>query len=474
LNSELLKAENIRAEISARYEQARVLLKDPDGVHGAADVLKSRLVGDLRIRETEFQRRIAEMSTRYRDEHPKVIQLRDQLIDLKRAMAEEIQKILVNLKNETTIADKRVENLAELTRRMEERFADERKAEVSLRALETEVNANKQLYEVLLERFKETDVQDATLQSAEARVISRAVVPDVPVFPRKRIMVFAALLVSLVSGVLLAVGLEYFITGYRTIRELEIDTGMPVLSMIPTELHLRQKHTAMPRYVMERPHARVSEAVRKLRSALTLAARPTNGKVIVVSSAVRGEGKTSIAASLAMLTAKAGIRVLLIDGNLRSSEIHTAIGHRNLGGLSDVLADEAHQDDLIEFDFSTGMYYLTAGTPRDNQEDLLDSPQMDELMRWSRRHFDYVIIDTPPVLSVADAQVIMSRADEAILCARWEATPRESVKRAVRMVFESGAGLAGIVLTQVDLNIQRMVYGADYTAYYYYGSKDAA
>ncbi|MDA1309143.1 MAG: polysaccharide biosynthesis tyrosine autokinase [Proteobacteria bacterium] len=470
LTKTLLTAETDGAEVRARYERVRDLVDKPGGLESAANVLDSSLVYTLRLQETQLQNTLTELRSRYRDGHPTVAQTISKLSDLRATLAVEIRKILGRLETEAGISDAKITKIKDLLDDLEVQFDYEREAEVTIRALATEVNANKQLYEVLLERLKETDVQDPTLQQAEARIISRAITPRTPVFPRKRIMIFASLLVAIVLGVLMGIGLEYLIPGYRTLQELEQDTGFPVLSMVPSERAVRNRSHPVFRFVSERPHARLSESIRKLRTALSIAAGEHSTRHIAVTSSIRGEGKTSTTLGLAAVSIRAGRRVLVMDCDMRLPNVHTQLGVANLVGMSDLLTGQATFDDVMDFDMLSGIHYVTAGPQTENSEDLLNSEIMTQVIARASRQFDLILFDTPPVLSVSDALVLLPKVDQTVFCVRWEKTPRESVNRALRIILETGARLPGTVLTHVDLNIQRMVYGQDYTYYYYYGA----
>jgi succinoglycan biosynthesis transport protein ExoP len=471
ISQTLLQAETERADLRARYERVRDLVDKPGGIDSAANVLDSSLIHTLRLQETQLRNKLTELRARYRDGHPTVAQTISQLGDLRATIAAEIKKILGRLETEARIADAKVAKIKSLVAELEVQFDFEREAEVTIRALATEVNANKQLYEVLLERLKETDVQDGTLQQAEARVISRAITPRTPVFPRKRIMIFASVLVSIVLGVLLGIGLEYLIPGYRTLHELEQDTGLPVLTMVPSEREIRNRTRPLFRFVSERPHARLAESVRKLRTALSIAAGDRPTRHIAVTSSIRGEGKTSMSLGLAAVSIRAGCRVLVMDCDMHLPNVHTQLGVDNLVGMSDLLTGQAMFDDVMEFDMLSGIHYITAGGPIESAGDLLASDIMAQVVARASRQFDLILFDTPPVLSVPDALVLLPRVDQSVFCVRWEKTPRESVNRAIREIVETGARLPGTALTHVDLNIQRMVYGQDYTYYYYYSSQ---
>jgi succinoglycan biosynthesis transport protein ExoP len=174
---------------------------------------------------------------------------------------------------------------------------------------------------------------------------------------------------------------------------------------------------------------------------------------------------------LAAVSIRAGRRVLVMDCDMHLPNVHTQLGVDNLVGMSDLLTGQAMFDDVMEFDMLSGIHYITAGGQIESAGDLLASDIMAQVIARASRQFDLILFDTPPVLSVPDALVLLPRVDQSVFCVRWEKTPRESVNRAIREIVETGARLPGTALTHVDLNIQRMVYGQDYTYYYYYSSQ---
>lgn len=473
LNSRIIDAETQHAEKSARFEQVTELIKRKGGLESAADVLDSALIKELRIEEIRIRSQIFELRTIYRDTHPKVILANNQLKDIQDTVKGEVDKILASLRSEADVARARVDKLQETIDRLREQYIEESDAEVTLRSLETEVKANSQLYEVLLDRLKETDVQDGSLQTPEARIITRAVVPATPVFPRKRIMIFASIVVSFVLGVLIAVAQEYFIAGYRTIRDIETDTGFTVLSTIPWEQEIAKFKHPMYRFLLERPHSRLSESVRKLRTALSLTMQSRRSKAVLITSAERSEGKSSLVLGLAAVASRAGERVLVLDCDMRMPTVHSQLSVSNSVGMTDMLSGQTDFESVIEFDASAGFYYVTVGQRGGSSEDLLASENMVETLEIAKRSFDLILLDVPPVLSVADASVLMDKVDQSVLCVKWEGTSRESVKRALRTMLDSGAQIPGIMLTQIDMNIQRTIFGRD-DSYYYYDPQQVA
>ena len=242
LNEELILARTQRAEAKARYGQINDLLEAGEGIDTVAAVLGSPLIQNLRGQEATVVRKIAVLRVQYREGHPQMQLTLTELADLREKIATEVGRIADNLGNELEIAQVREANLGREVRRLDNLLGEQNQAEVTLRGLESEVVANKQLYETLLARFKETSVQhDEMLQQADARIISRATVPGGPYYPRKRLMIMAALVVSLVIGVALALISELLDFGFRNLSQIETSTGLPTMGLVPLISGLRHK-----------------------------------------------------------------------------------------------------------------------------------------------------------------------------------------------------------------------------------------
>ena len=471
LNEELILARTQRAEAKARYGQINDLLEAGEGIDTVAAVLGSPLIQNLRGQEATVVRKIAVLRTQYREGHPQMQLTLTELADLREKIAIEVGRIVDNLGNELEIAQVREVNLEREVRRLDNLLGEQNQAEVTLRGLESEVRANKQLYETLLTRFKETSVQhDEMLQQADARIISRATVPGGPYYPRKRLMIMAALVVSLVIGVALALISELLDFGFRNLSQIETYTGLPTMGVVPMISGLKAQGKLPHEIAVERPNSAYGEAIRTLRTGLLLSRADQPPRSVIVTSSVPGEGKTATALALACTAAKASQKVIIIDCDLRHSMLHVCFDCPNGVGLSDYLAGQAALEDVIEIDPRSGVHFITAGSRAPNPPDLLGSREAIELLQRLTQLYDMVVLDTPPLLAVSDALVLVRHVDKTLFLVRWEKTRRDVVLMGLKQVIEAGADLAGIVLSLVDVRKQAKY---DYTAasgYYYYGS----
>lgn len=466
LNGELISIRTKRAEAEARYGQVRSLLNSSRGAESAAAVLDSVLIVKLREQEAILQRRIAELKTQLRAAHPRMILAHNELNDLRGKIRGEVDKIVLNLSNELEIARVRQRNLEQELRALERKLDAQAAAEVRLRSLMAEVRANNQLYETVLARFKETKVVDDGLQQADARIISHATAPGAPFHPRKKLMIFAALAASLVIAAGLAVLLELMDTGFRGATQLEAVTGVPALGAVP-KLRKGEIVRWPHRVVVQRPNSAFAEAIRSIRTAIMLSGHNHAPTSILVTSSVSGEGKTSTSLSLASLAARSGQRSIIIDCDLRQPKLHMALGCPLGDGLTAYLTGNADLDQVVELDTESGVYYITAGPPVAHPTDLLGSQTMLALLRGLRQQYDLVVLDTPPLLAVSDALVLVRNVDKTVFLVRWEKTRRDTVVAGIRPIIDAGADLAGVVLTQVD-TAKSAPYGYGDSSHQYY------
>ncbi|MEQ8814798.1 MAG: polysaccharide biosynthesis tyrosine autokinase [Thalassobaculum sp.] len=469
LNEQLIAAETARVETEARFSQVRVLSGSDGGLESLDAVLRSNVITQLRNEETELRRRIAELQTQFQPRYPALVQARDQLAGVQAQVRAEVDRIAQSLRNEVQIARVREANLAEAIRRLQEKLEGQTDAEVTLRSLESEVEASRDLYELILGRLKATDVQDESVNAPEARIISRAVTPQSAVSPRRGVAVLASVLGAMVVGCFLVLIIEFAIRGFKTPQQLELATGLPVLAQIPLNNDVTRS-LPIHRLVAERPGSSITQALRRLRTTITLSLGETEAsRVVLVTSTIASEGKSSVVEGLATLSALAGRRVLVIDADMQNPTLHGRFGLANVVGLSEVLTGSIEIDDGIEFDPTTGLYFMSRGHSVPNPDDLLGSEAMEALLRTARRQFDLVIIDTAPVSSVGDALIITPRVDGVLFVVEWERTHREMVIQSLRDIYEIGENVLGLVLSKVDVRIQSFDSG---TEYYYYAQDD--
>lgn len=450
LNAKLISARAETAEKRAKYEQATQVSNRGGNLQAIPDVVRSQVIGDLRKQQAEVARKEADLVSRYNDQHPMVVNARAERRDVERSISAEVQRILINLKNDFDVAKSREESLQASLASVTGQSGLDNTIGVQLRALERVNAANKTLFDNFLNRAKITQEQ-STFEEREARVISPATRPVTPSFPKKGLSEAIAGVIGLMLGVGGAAALDMLNSGFTSSREIEEKVRQPVLSAVPLISDRERKVESVvldpARYIAAKPMSRYAESVRAIRVGIQMSDVDNPAKVILVTSSVPQEGKSTLIQALAISAGKAGHRVLIVDCDLRHPSTSKYFGAENKSGLVDLLAG------TVSFEQATlslgGIMVLPAGTKTQNPPDLLGSARMKKLVENMRAAFDYVLIDSPPLEPVVDAKVLTALVDKVLFVVRWKATPREIVIKHLDYLGRDHR-LAGIALNLVD------------------------
>ncbi|MEQ8327969.1 MAG: polysaccharide biosynthesis tyrosine autokinase [Parvibaculum sp.] len=468
LNAQLILARTSLAEARAKYERAQQIRRSGGTIESMADVVQSTTISNLRQKQAELARELANLASRYGARHPEVVNAEAQRRDIERQISAEISRIIGSLQNNVAVAETRVASLEDSLREIRGETGESGQAVVQLRELEREAAANRAVYESFLNRFKETS-QQQDLQVPDSRVISAATPPTGPSHPRKSRSALLALVLSGMLGVGLAFLLEHLDNGLETARDVEEALGLPhlvSLPLVPTEKGPDGKPLKIHDYILHKPLSAFSESLRSLRSALQLSNVDIPPKVILFTSALPTEGKTTTSTSFARAAAASGLNVVIIDCDLRHPSVHKTFGLKPELGLVELLADRLDPYDVMATDEKTGLRILPLAKGTSNPPDILASAQMKLLLDRLRGEFDLVVLDSAPVLPVSDSRVLSRLADETVFVARWSMTPRDAAQAAIRELRLFDAEIAGVALVAVDMTKQAK-YGYGDTGYYY-------
>jgi polysaccharide biosynthesis transport protein len=468
LNTQLALAQAERAGAEARLSRARGML-DSSGVKTAALVLTSPLMDSLRAQETELIRRLADLTSVYGENHPQMVTTRSEIQSVRDKMLDEVRRIIQDFENEVSVAVAREQELQNNMARLQGESARVDLAGVELSALEGEVDTNRQLFETFLVRFREI-VEQQGLQDADAKILSPADPPNVPSHPQTVLLTLIALGASIVLGVLLVFVVERWDSdyGFRSADEIQAALGVRSLALVPDLSRRETQGVAAEDYIMQKPNSAYAEALQRIRTSLFLTDGEHPPKTILITSSVPLEGKSTIAASLARQSARSGLKVILIDADLRRPRLHEVIGLANQNGLSEVLTGRANPESAVKRDEKSGLDFLPAGVGVVSPPDLFRSSTMKILLEETAAYYDLVIIDSPPVAAVSDSFTLSGIVDKAIYVIRWEQTPRNVALAGIRQMLDAGADIAGIILSRVDVKKHARYSYAD--SGYYRGS----
>ncbi len=463
LNSQLILAQSERAEAEARLQQVGDLLASRGDVSTAAEVLNSPLIQRLREQEAQVVRKVSELSTRYGERHPAMIDANNELADLRRSIESEVRRIAQGLRNEVQVAQARERTLSANLVTLERRSQAQGTAEIKLNELLRDAEANRLLYENFLSRFKETSEQE-DIQQADARIISRAQVPVDPSYPRKRFILMLAVVAAAALGVGLVIVLDQLDNTIRSAEQVETMLGVPAIGMVPMVAGLKSRKN-VPQLLAKKPSSTLGEAIRSLRTSILLSNVDRPPRVVAITSTVPGEGKSTLAVWLAQVAAMSGQQVLLIDGDLRRPSIHNILSLSNDSSLVELISGACTAEEVIKPHASGFHVVLGKNTPA-NPADLFSSVHMRNVIESLRQTFDFVIIDTPPVLAVSDAKVLSAVVDKVLYVVSWDKTSRDLVKTGLNEAIKANLPIAGCVLSKVNIR-RHSAYGYGDAGYYY-------
>ncbi|MGH6916522.1 MAG: polysaccharide biosynthesis tyrosine autokinase, partial [Geminicoccaceae bacterium] len=466
LNSQVALAQAERAGAEARLGQARAMLNSEGGVQAAALVLNSVVMADLRSQELQLTRKISELSSEMGERHPQMVTTRGELANVRAKMQDEVQRIISDLSNEVAVARARERELQSNMASLQGDAANLELAEVELRDLTMQADANRELFASFLTRFHEI-IEQQELQEADAKVMSAASVPVAPSHPQIQLVTMIGFAVSLVLGVLLVFVVERWDSGYgfRSADEIQSALGLRALALVPDLSRRETNGGSAEDYIVQKPNSSYAEALQRIRTSLFLADGERPPKTVLITSSLPLEGKSAIAASLARQSARSGLKVILVDADLRRPRLHEVIGLANQNGLSEVLTGRVSPEAAIKHDERSGLDFLPAGVGVVSPPDLFRSSTMRILLEEMGAYYDLVIIDSPPVGAVSDGLTLSGIVDKSLYVIRWEQTPRNVVLAGMRQMFEAGADIAGVILSRVDVK-KHARYGYADSGYY--------
>ncbi|WP_298437707.1 polysaccharide biosynthesis tyrosine autokinase [uncultured Jannaschia sp.] len=345
-------------------------------------------------------------------------------------------------------------SLAEL----EAQLAAQSEALLQRQGLERAVEQAQLLFDYFQNRLRETAVQQG-IQQADARILSSAVVPINPTSPRKPLILALSAILGMMAGAGALIFREQRQTGYRSAEQLEAQTGVTVMGQLPRVKIKSRK--AMLDYLAEKPTSRLAEAFRNLRTSVMLSNLDTPPKVIMSTSSLPGEGKTTQSLALAQNFASLGKTVLLIECDVRRRIFAQKLGFTDGFGLISVLSGEAELGEVIQHSPQLGRVDVLIGEKSNvNPVDTFQSDRFAQFLSDMRARYDVVVIDTAPVLAVPDSRVIAQKVDAVLYSVKWNDTPRSAVREGLRLLETARVKVSGLVLTQIDLaGMEKMGYG---------------
>jgi len=451
LNSQLASVTGEIAQKQSTVAELRTVMQSGGDATATTPVLNSPLIQSLRVREAELAAQEAKLRARLGDAHPQVVAVMAQMRQLRQQVRAEVGKTVTSISGELVALKARRTALAARVNQLQTRVGEQGQTDVHLQMLERRAVFDRKTYQSMLGRLKEIEAQQG-MEDAGARVVVTAMPPLAPSWPRTKMMTVGAFIAAFGIGASLAFVHSLLLRAFRDIEHVEQETGLPVLGVFARP----RRRLAPQDMTLDTPGSPESEALRTvfLNTLYTHGGRRDHpGRTVLITSALPSEGKTSFAVAFGRAAARSGMSTVLLDCDMR----RPAVKRLSCAGHGTLAADRAVDgrggglagNSLI--DKPSGMHVLSLSGTLPDPCRLIGSESVRALLQHLRTQYDIVLLDTPPLLVVADALSLVSLADDVVLVVNWHTTPRHAVVAAVRMLRRCGANLSGAVLSKINL-----------------------
>lgn len=457
LNKALTTTRQSRINAQVEYMQAQ-----EGELDSLPAVLEGELIRNLREQHAELRSEYQEMSRIFKDSYPKMQQLKSKMDDIKATLKEESQNLVAGLSNRYEQLQSQEEELSRQVETQQSKLLDLKDRAISYNILKREWEANKELYSGLLEKQKDVSVA-AGMEISNISVVDQAAIPAVKFTPKTTRNVAIAGVFGLMGGVGFAFLLAFMDNTFRTREDLEETLKLTFLGMVPKASAGRSgPKVPIPLICLHEPTDPISEAIRSIRTSI-LFSRPDNvPKKLLITSTTSEEGKSTIAANLASVMAQNGARVLIMETDLRRPNVSAWMEVERTPGLSEYLGGQAGE--IVKATPYENLYCVPAGSHVPNPAELLGSTRMDDYLKTLSENFDFIIVDGPPILGLADSMVLSSKVDGVLLVVKAASTEKEAVEETVKRLRTINAPIIGSILNYVDFSQREYGY---YQSYYY-------
>ena len=448
LQGELVDVQSKRIALDAAYKQALDLKRRNESLESISEIAQDPtwigIQAQVSAQEVERQR----LKEKYRESHPEVIRIDLLIKGLRERKGARADEVMALMDTERGQLQKREGQLRAASEAQKGIAAGQNRRVAELDTIKKQANSASGLYDVLLQKLNESNIA-SSIQTNNISLIEKAVVGN-KIKPNKPQAAMIGLAIGLLFGVGLVLGRDYFDNTIKDPDEVERYLHLDLLA-------------AVPRYDETNVHL-VTEAYQSLRTALIFARRDDSGQAVLVTGTAPQEGKTSTIINLAKLLAASGEKTLVLDLDLRRAQVHRRLGVSKEPGLSDYFIKREDLDRLVQPTKSPNLFVLTAGALPPNPPALIARKQMGELLDRLRRHFDWILVDSPPLASVTDALLIARYCDLVIYVVQYNKIDKRAIKRNIQALRKATSNLIGVVMNSLDTKTRGH--------YYYYYNQD--
>ncbi len=443
LNEDYIEAQGRRIALEAALKQVGQMRSKGQSLDTVPQVAGDSIVLNLSGQLATLNLDLSRLKEKYKEAHPEVQKVQAQIDQIRRARDERASQIVSGLEAELSQLQKRETEIRNAIENQKAQAASQSRKGAELDALKKEAESSKNLYEVLLQKLNETDIA-ASIRSNNVTVVERASPPRFPIRPEKKKIAALALLVGLALGVGLVLVRDYLDNTIKDPEEIERFLHVDMLA-------------AVPKYDESNVHL-VTEAYQNLRTALIFARKDEGGQVVLITSTAPHEGKTTTLVNIGKLLASSGEKTVVLDFDLRRAQLHGRLGLTREPGLTDFFVRHEDLDSLIRPTRIPNLFALTAGPLPPNPPAILARKSVGDFLQHLKRHFEWILVDSPPIASVTDALLLARHADMAVFAVQHNQVDKKLIKRSIAALQKASPNFLGVVLNAVDMKAKGYYY----------------
>ena len=463
--ADLDKARGDAADAQRLNEEIERLLNSGTSIDAIPRVANDLLIHDMRKSLAEREALLANLLKRYKDKYPDVIRVREEIASLKDSIRRESQKVRDTIAAGADLAKAKESTMAAELKKKEQESFELSQLRIQYDVLTRQADQSKLLYNIVLQRMKETDLTSKD-KKQNMRVVDSAVVPLNPVKPR----VVLTLFLGVIGGLGVAIGLAFFVNylddSIKNQDDIETYLRLPFLGYIPNIKTNSVLERDMQAHL--HPQSNAAEGFRTLRAAIALAPKADRYRLLAVTSTIPAEGKSLVASNLSIVVAQTGLKTLLVDADLRRPSVHKVFRLQSPVGLSSYLSEKVNSvDECIHTTEVPHLDVVCCGAVPSSPSELAGSKRMSQFLQEVRNRYDRVVLDCPPVSAVSDPLIIASLSDGVVFVTKFNKIRRDHARKTVQRIQNAGIHILGVVLNDIDFD------GKDsyYYSYYYYQNR---
>lgn len=457
------------------YNQLKVLKRQADRfskmpleeVLNNPSIYKHPTLSELKSVEVVATRKLAELKKRYGPKHPKMKQAVNEVEAIQNRYRQLIPSIIRGIDEDFEVSRQNLVSLEKQVESLKKKVQSANIKGFELERLQQDVEGNRKLRDLFMEEYKQNSL-NSSFETDRVRVVDVAVVPGVPSKPNKRRIVMMSVLLAMFAGIGLAFLIDYLDQTIKTSEDTERKLGLVAMGLLPEldKKKIRKGEIHPERMYIEDESSNFSETIRTIRTSITLSALDYPHKIILSTSSVPGEGKTTVACNVALSMSQLE-KTLIFDADMRRPSTKKIFGYdHRLPGMSELLADEAELKDVMHKVEGTNLYVITAGSVPIDPLDLLASNKFKHMLEQLAKTYDRIIIDSPPISMVSDAVLLSNLADAVIFVIKSDSTNSKIANVSIQKLQRANAHIIGAIINNVDFKKIAKYYGGGYGKYY--------